>query len=269
MIITAQLMGGIGNQMFQIAAAKGLTLKLKDMYPEDYKDVKCVFDFNKCDTKLQGNVSNKYKDDFFRHIQNKSIGNLKHKFKENGFKYSEIPPIKEWAKGLELFGYFQSSKYFNDYRGEIINLFHFSEEKVSRINEFINSVDGNVTAVHVRRGDYLNNPGYHPTCSVEYYKEAMKRIGESNFIFISDDIEWCKENFKGDNIYYSPFTSEIEDLTLITNCDNQIIANSSFSWWGAYLCKSNGNTVIGPKIWFGPKGPQDTHDVLLKNWIKI
>ncbi len=230
MIITAQLMGGIGNQMFQIAAAKGLTLKLKDLYPEDYKDVECCFDFNKCDTKLQGNVSNTYKDDFFRPIPNQSIGNLKHKFKENGFKYSEIPPVKEWSKGLELFGYFQSSEYFNDYRNDILNTFYFSEERIDKIYDFLNDIGNDtdtVTAVHVRRGDYLKNTGYHPTCTIEYYKEAMKRVGDGKFVFISDDIEWCKENFKGDNI------------------------------------------VIGPKSWFGPKGPQDTDDVLLKDWVKI
>jgi len=272
MIITAQLMGGIGNQMFQISAAKGLTLKLKDMYPEDYKDVKCVFDFNKCDTKLQGNVSNTYKDDFFRLVPNESIGQLKHRFKENGFSYSEIPPVKEWANGLELFGYFQSPKYFHDYRNDILRLFYFSDKRVVKIYDFLNTISGEddkVTAVHVRRGDYLNNPGYHTTCGIEYYKKAIEKIGGGQFIFISDDIEWCKENFKGDNIFYSPFTTEIDDLTLISNCDNQIIANSSFSWWGAYLCKREDNIVIGPKTWFGPKGPQDTHDVLLENWIKI
>ena len=272
MIITAQLMGGIGNQMFQIAAAKGLTLKLKDLYPEDYKSVKCCFDFNKCDTKLQGNVSNTYKDNFFKSVPNQTIGNLKYKYKENGFKYSEIPPIKEWVKGLELFGYFQSSKFFNDYRNDILELFNFSDDSIDKVSNFLKDIDNDtntVTAVHVRRGDYLKNPGYHPACTVEYYNEAMEIIGEGKFVFISDDIEWCKENFKGDNIEYSIFTSEIDDLTLISKCDNQIIANSSFSWWGAYLCESEGNIVIGPKTWFGPKGPQDTHDILLENWVKI
>jgi len=273
MIITAKLMGGVGNQMFQIAAAKGLTMKLKELYPEEYKNVRCVFDFNKCDTQLQGNVSNTYKDDFFRLIPNETINKLKYNFKENGFSYSEIPPVKEWVKGLELFGYFQSPKYFHDYRDDILNTFYFSEERIEKIYDFLNSVGGGeddrVTAVHVRRGDYLNNPGYHPTCGIEYYQKAMEIIGDSKFVFISDDIEWCKENFKGENIYYSPFTSELDDLTLISNCDNQIIANSSFSWWGAYLCKLEDNIVIGPRTWFGPKGPQDTHDILLDDWIKI
>ena len=272
MIITAQLMGGIGNQMFQIAAAKGLTMKLKELYPEDYKSVKCTFDFNKCGESGQGNVPNTYKNDFFKNIPNQNIGNLKHKYKENGFSYSEIAPTKKWSEGLEIFGYFQSSKYFHDFKNEISKLFHFSKERVDRVCDFVNNIgnDNNITSVHVRRGDYLNNPGYHPTCSVDYYKKSMDIIGDNNtkFIFVSDDIEWCKDNFKAKNIYYSPFKNEIDDLCLLVQSNNHIIANSSFSWWGAYLCPHN-NKVIAPRIWFGPKGPKDVKDIYETNWIVI
>jgi hypothetical protein len=97
----------------------------------------------------------------------------------------------------------------------------------------------------------------------------MNLIGDSTFIFISDDINWVKENFKGDNIIYSPFKSDIDDLTLMVKCDNNIIANSSFSWWGAYLNKNENKKIIAPKEWFGPNGPKDTQDIIPENWLKI
>jgi hypothetical protein len=96
----------------------------------------------------------------------------------------------------------------------------------------------------------------------------MDEFKNSSFIFISDDMEWVKNNFKGDNIFYSPLKDAILDLTLMTVCNNIIIANSTFSWWGAYLNKKN-KKVISPKIWFGHRGPKDYFDIVPNNWIKI
>ena len=130
--------------------------------------------------------------------------------------------------------------------------------------------EGAMTSVHIRRGDYISSPHmteFHTNLSeTDYYQKAMEIIG-GDFMFISDDIEWCKENFKGDNIFYSPFTEELEDLCLMTYCTNNIIANSSFSWWGAYL--GFDGKVIAPNNWFGPKGPKKTQDLIPNNWIKI
>ena len=99
--------------------------------------------------------------------------------------------------------------------------------------------------------------------------KAINEIGESNFVFVSDDMEWVKENFKGENIWYSNFTDEINDFLLMVYSDNIVISNSSFSWWGAYLNKNPNKTIIAPKNWFGPKGPKDIEDIIPKDWIKI
>lgn len=93
-----------------------------------------------------------------------------------------------------------------------------------------------------------------------------EKIGDFIPIFVSDDKNWCKENFNG---IISPFEDEIEDLILISLSDHNIIANSSFSWWGAYLNENKNKIVIGPKIWFGFAGPQDQDDTIPNNWIKI
>lgn len=95
----------------------------------------------------------------------------------------------------------------------------------------------------------------------------MSFFNDSNFIFVSDDMNWVRDNFKGDNIWYSPF-NEIGDLQLMILSDNNIIANSSFSWWGAYLNK-NTKKNISPKIWFGPDGPKEIQDIIPEHWVKL
>jgi len=252
-MITSFLQGGLGNQMFQITAAYALSRDL---------GVDCAFNLNRCHTPAQGNTSNKYKDNIFKNINDVDLNlNSFKRYLQPCFAYDDLPKIDN----ILLQGDFQSEKFFLKYKDEIKNLFYFNNDKKIEIQKHLSQFE-NITAVHVRRGDYLNKPNYHPTCTVEYYKKAMEIIGsESNFIFVSDDIDWCKENFKGDNIYYSPFTNEIDDLYLIKSCNNQIIANSSFSWWGAYLCPFN-NKVVAPSIWFGPRGPQDTQDIYVQTW---
>lgn len=258
-MITTRLQGGLGNQMFQIAVAYA--------YAKRHK-TKAVFDFNTCHTPLQGNPSTKYAESILKKVPQGNV-NITYQFmwNERGHGYREIPKLDG---SLLLTGYFQSAKYFEDHEEDIKKLFDFPTEISNKINSYVDrTFPDMVTAVHVRRGDYLKNPDIHPTCDVEYYKKAMEEIGDGDFVFISDDIDWCKENFKGDNIHFSPYTDEIEDLCLISACDNQIIANSTFSWWGAYLCTWADKKVVAPKLWFGDKGPQEQGDIIPDNWIKI
>jgi hypothetical protein len=257
-MITSYLQGGLGNQMFQIAAAYSLSLRM---------NVDCLFDFDKSFVSTQGHGANKYKDNLFKNITSAHINYSSLKiYREPEFRYNELPLVDN----MYLVGNFQSEKYFNDKKDEVIKLFNFEEEIHNRVKNFIreNVGNGSLTAIHVRRGDYVSKPNFHPTCSLEYYHNAMEIISSDNYIIISDDIEWCKKNFVGSKFIFSPFTNEIEDLYLLMNCNNHIIANSSFSWWGAYLCEHD-NKVVSPKIWFGPEGPQDTEDIHLDNWIKL
>lgn len=256
-MISSHLQGGLGNQMFQIAAAHALALR---------NGTESCFDLAGCYTPLQGNPSTKYKNNILSKITQANITYHRDVYYEPNFCYNELPN----KKSLIISGYFQSEKYFNDYKKEIIDLFDLSPSpNVSDyLFGFVN-MKYPTTAVHVRRGDYLKNPDFHPVCSVEYYKKAMNDIGKSNFIFVSDDMEWVKENFKDANIWYSNFTDEISDFKLMSLCDNNIISNSSFSWWAAYLNKNESKKVIAPKKWFGPKGPQDTQDIIPSEWVII
>lgn len=259
-MISCNLLGGIGNQMFQIATAHAFGLR---------HGIMSCFNLEGCYTPNQGNTSLNYKDSVFKNLNRENVI-FSTLYNEPKFSYQEIP----YHENLLLNGYFQSEKYFNDFKNEIITMFHLSGKDKLKIRDFFNwweLDDKPITSVHIRRGDYLKNPDFHPTLLIDYYKEAMKLIGDSYFIFISDDIAWVKENFKGGGIIYSPFNDEILDLTLMSLCNNNIIANSSFSWWGAYLNQNKNKIVITPKNekWFGPKGPKDTYDIIPNDWIQI
>ncbi len=260
-MISCKLQGGLGNQMFQIAATYSLAIDNKDVYG---------FDFESCYTPLQGNPATKYRDSIFAELPDMGIEKARVIYNEQGFAYQDLP----YAPDLQLVGFFQSEKYFKQQYG-IKRLFKLNDKLF--VNNWLvangcnmNMINPKPTVgVHVRRGDYLNNSDYHCICPLEYYKAAMEYFPDSVFIFVSDDMDWVRDNFKGPNILYSKFNDEVLDMTILTLCDNVIIANSSFSWWGAYLNYDIGKKIIAPKQWFGPLGPKDTQDLIPESWITI
>jgi hypothetical protein len=258
-MISCYLQGGLGNQMFQIAATYALAKRNNDT---------CGFDFEKCNTPLQGYKSTKYQQTLFRNITNINGFKSLKIYSEPKFSYDFIP----YSQNLLLMGYFQSELYFKDYEDEIKNLFYFEDENIKKVQEYISSINLSnlsVTVIHIRRGDYLLNPDFHPTCSKEYFDKGIDIIENSCYIFVSDDLNWAKENFVGGNFFYFESGDEILDLTLMVLADNLIISNSSFSWWGAYLNKNKTKKVIVPNTWFGVKGPKDTNTLIPDNWLKI
>ena len=180
---------------------------------------------------------------------------------------------------MNIDGYMQSERYFEDQKDYIKALFQFPESTREKVADFLNetfhtveaSYNGKVrgvTTVHVRLGDYVSKFShiYHQ-CSMRYYQEAMSMFPDSYFLFVSDDMQWVKENFQGDNVFYSPFTDELDDMCLLSSGDNIIMANSSFSWWASYL--SQAEKIIAPKEWFKPDVKHDTSDLYLKDWILL
>lgn len=262
-MITSNLMGGIGNQMFEISAAYALALRNNDV---------CFFDLDKCYTPGQGFTSNKYSNNILSKVPKSSQLNIQYQYNEGqSFCYKEIP----YTPNLLLNGYFQSENYFHDYKQEIYDLIYISETDKEFIREVLELKNKKITTVHIRRGDYLKYPDIHTLPNINYYTKAIEMVGHNSnhlFVFLSDDIDWVKENFVGDDFVYSKFkNNEILDFTLLSMASNSIIANSSFSWWGAWLAEMNRNDgkVIAPMRWFGPKGPQDYYDIIPERWIKI
>ena len=126
----------------------------------------------------------------------------------------------------------------------------------------------NLCAVHVRRGDYSEKPEYHTNLDGTYYNIAINNIitsfDNTHIMVFSDDIEWCKKNMPSE-FSFSNAKNQYEDMCMMSMCDTHVIANSSFSWWAAWL--SNSSRIIAPKDWFGLTGPKDYSSIYCSHWL--
>lgn len=147
--------------------------------------------------------------------------------------------------------YLQDEKYFENYKDEIRQMY---SQDISHIDQ---------VSIHVRRGDYVRNPFYVDLSKTNYYERAMEQFPGESFLVFSDDIEWCKDQRMFEGCEFSEGNTEVEDLNLMASCKAHIIANSSFSWWAAYI---SGNKTIAPKAWYAD-GIERT--VIPKQWIRI
>ena len=163
---------------------------------------------------------------------------------------------------INLEGFRQSEKYFKHIEKEIREDFTFNDEIVQDCNEIMSEV-GDAIFIHIRRGDYVATPNHHPVLPIEYYEEGLKRFDPDIPVLVfSDALDWVREQklFDGDRFLVAEGNVNYVDLCLMTLCSGHIIANSSFSWWGAWL--SNSEKVIAPKNWFsGHLEDQDTKDL--------
>jgi hypothetical protein len=176
------------------------------------------------------------------------------------------------TKNVKINGYFQSEKYFINYKKEIKDLFKIDDEtNFFLLKKYSNIISLDTCSIHVRRGDYLKFPNIHPTQNIEYYNKAVGYIGENkHYLIFSDDIEWCKNNLnfiKNKTFIFG--NSDFQDLYLMSLCKNNIIANSTFSWWGAWLNNYKNKVVVAPELWFGNEVNYNTYDLIPNNWIKL
>lgn len=234
-MISCQLVGRTGNQMFQIAAT----------YAHAKRN-----GFNYCIPPVSTNEtlwpSHKFPNVHYARMK----GN---QFNEPHFHFSEIPA----EDNLILNGYFQSAKYFQDYSREILDLFGFPCEIIP-----------DTCAVHVRRQDYITYNKQFNLLPASWYLSAMEEMGKKEYHIFSDDIEWCKRKFKGDFIWHRGLP--LQDLYEGAKCENHIMSASSFSWWQAYAGMNNKQNVIVPATWFGPLNQHhDTKDIYLPHWQKL
>jgi hypothetical protein len=247
--------GKIGNQMFQYASLKGIALSNGVDYvipPKEHFGTQYPLN-----SKL---------DDCFDIICQRRLTNY-NTYEEKSFSFQ-----KDLMEGinfdLNLHGYFQTEKYFSNYREEILKDFKFKSEILNSCLDFISSY-AEIISLHIRRADYVGNPN-HPVQPLSYYKIALSMIGKDlSVIVFSDDPSWCKEQeFFADDKFLISENNPYVDLCLMTLCDYHIIANSSFSWWGSWL--SNSKMTIAPKNWFGGEAiKNDTSDLYCKKWIIV
>jgi len=254
-MVTTSLGGGLGNYLFQIASAYSLALDNGD---------ECVFDMDNS-VKVHKHIST-YENNILRNIKFNNF-DVKNEYNEPYFHYNKIP----YLENIRLNGYFQSEKYFNHNRDKILDLFSISEE----CNKYIQDKYGEILkedtcSIHVRRGDYLNLQNFHPLCELDYYEKAIKQFPvNTKFLVFSDDIDWCKKSFKDNNFIFIEGNKDYIDMWVMSLCKDNIICNSTFSWWSAYLNKNKNKKVVAPNKWFGDLLNHDTKDLIPESWVKM
>jgi hypothetical protein len=283
-MIYTRIRGGLGNQLFQYSAARTLA---------DYLNVSLGLDTREYDEtspygmslnhfNIRANLNPpgliKHKKDgklayIFDHIK----GNQKKTYKEPFLMFDNNLLSK--SDGTYLKGYWQSEKYFFQNKKSILNDMNFihkpNEFNIKNLKEIKKSTS---ISLHIRRGDYLSNKSYnsrHGICNLSYYINAVeyfkKHLGENFKVFaFSDDPDWVRENLKLSVkikfINNNSSENSFEDLRLMLNCDHNIIANSSFSWWGAWLNKNPDKIVIAPKKWYANQQSQNP-DIIPSSWL--
>lgn len=256
--ITSTLMGGLGNFLFQIAAGYSLATKHNKQYYIDLKNVQSGH------TPIEA-----YKNNILRNVIFNESDEFKIIYAERSFNY--IPIDINPAYSTQLYGYFQSEKYFIENLDKIKELFSIDDFTKGYLHKkYENILKLPLCSIHVRRGDYLDKQNIHPVQSIEYYKESISYFNNMHYLIFSDDIGWCANAFNFiENKTLIQNNKDYEDLYLMSLCNNNIIANSSFSWWGAWLNNHLDKKIIAPKKWFGSDYSANAKDVYCKNWVVI
>jgi hypothetical protein len=295
-MIIPRLSSGLGNQLFQYALGRNLAIENKtdfkldiSFFPNDIRKYalggfNIVENFSTKEDLAKIGLPNMEKQDIlsrtkrkiFRLRENHKPINERKIIIEPYFQF--CPDILKIKNSCYLSGNWQSEKYFKD-SGDIIKKeFTLKNEMSSLGKEWVKRIEKNGSvSLHIRRGDYVNNlqtNQLHGTCDIAYYQRAInaiiKKINNPGFFIFSDDIEWAKNNLRINYpIYFvsDKTISDYEELIIMSKCKHNIIANSSFSWWGAWLNDWQDKIVIVPDKWFNT--PIDTKDLIPESWIKI
>jgi hypothetical protein len=262
MIIKIQ--GGLGNQMFQYAYGRKLELSQKKVVFDisffsglkSKKDTSRAFMLHNFNIKTNASFIEKYSS------FNDFISKVKRKI---GLKSADI--------------FYQNEKYFLDIADTIKKEFTLKNSLSSQALEFSEKImnSENSVSIHIRRGDYISNPTtnkHHGVCDLNYYEKAIdylkNKIQSPTFFVFSDDIEWVKENLKIEHatLVSNPSLTECEELVLMSKCAHNIIANSTFSWWSAWLNVNSDKIVIAPTQWTRTQTSAELN-ILPKSWIQI
>lgn len=288
-MIIVKIHGGLGNQLFQYSLGRSLSLKLGTKLKLDLSvfetDKKRKYELDKFN--IVAEIASKNEVKKFKSIKSLVLSKLS---KYLTFLYGKSAYISEKKYGFDsrvmdlpnnryFEGYWQSEKYFLAVAEKIRHEFMLKKEAESdnlkMLVRILRTPDS--VCLHVRRGDYAAenvSRNFHGTCDLNYYKEALdvfaKKINKPVFFVFSDDIDWVKDNLpiEHDANYVDINSGEkgYEDLRLMSACNNFIIANSSFSWWGAWLSDNKDKIVIAPKKWFAT---QESDDLIPNDWIRL
>jgi hypothetical protein len=293
-MIIVQLTGGLGNQLFQYAAAKSLSLyhnvplllDCSSFYREEIAELEVPRDFELY--QFEG-----VKEKIITPEELASTIDLKN---EKSFLSKILPPHRRQIytcpffhydrnffksrKTVYLKGGWQSEKYFSNYKDTLFQSLQLKPDVISPVREKARQIKEKQTVgVHIRRGDYLRMQiifEWHGVMSKDYYARGFESIhklrGDFSVLYFTDDPEWVQKELipvmDGEIVSSTTSQNHFQDFYLLRCCHNNIIANSSFSWWAAWLNPNPDKMVIAPKNWFN-KGPKDTQDLLPANWVQL
>ena len=269
--------GRLGNQMFQYAGLRGIAANRGYDWliprPDSYGDSNCgLFDCFE-----MGSVEEKN----FGKLNAPSIATGQFHFSQDFFDGC--------PDNTNLHDYFTTEKYFANIKDVIRKDFTFKKEILEPCKEIVDELE-NPIFMHVRRGDYVVNPSAHPMCPISYYEKALELFDENSPVLVfSDSIEWCKEQefFQGDRFMLSEYDEKYSqtadtllgrqntlipyfDLCMMTLCNGGIIANSTMSWWGAWLMENKTQPIVAPKPWFGTHyNDYNMNDLLPDGWVEV
>jgi|TARA_B100000085_G_C18556713_1_gene517995 hypothetical protein len=260
-MINMTVMGGLGNQLFQWACARNLQEKYGHYINYNY-------DFYKGQDWRKPQLD-EFKNIVFNSVEeNYTLGEVG---VGDSFNYKNFLTydLSQKQRCYHLQGYWQSEKYFQENQNVIRNNLDIDEDTRYYISNKYPFIDNEqVASIHIRRTDYVSSNGYHPVQPMSYYEQALGHIDCERIVVFSDDIGWCKENLQFNNMIFSEDNTDIQDLYLMSMCQHNVIANSSFSWWAAWLNKNTDKRVVAPSKWFGPGAPS-SQDIIPEDWITI
>lgn len=292
-MIISQLIGGLGNQMFQYAAGRARSLELGVPLRLDVSgfanyglhqgfEIQRVFN-STAEIASEADVRSILGWQFSPHIRRIVARPGMAMFRCKGFviepHFQHWQGIKNVSSDCYLVGYWQSEKYFLGATTQIREDFSFRLPMAHRNAESAQQISQvNAVSLHVRRGDYANNQkttATHGLCSLDYYQEAIqhiaKHVHQPHFFVFSDDIAWVKSNltidFPCEYVDHNQGAESYNDMRLMSLCRHHIIANSSFSWWGAWLNPSEDKIVVAPKRWFAKE--TNTQDLIPESWVRL
>ena len=268
-MIIARLTEGLGNQLFQYAAARYLSyiqqtdLKIDVLYFEHYILHKySLHNFN-----IKASIASP-----------EEVYTIDNEYKEKAFNFD--PDLANSPSDTLLKGYWQSEKYFSKIKDLIREDFQITFPLLG-LNKMVADMirSSNAVCLHIRRGDYVTNATtnkYHGVCDLNYYERCIQIISEKisnpHFFVFSDDPEWSMKNINTRHettfVTHNNADTNFEDLRLMSLCKHNIIANSTFSWWGAWLNHHKDKIVLAPKNWFN-EADSNTVDLIPDNWQRI
>ena len=259
-------LGRLGNQMFQYAALRGIAHQHSIEFcipPSDFSNewtTHQLFETFKLEGLPRTNV---------KLLDRGHAPEVQERFFH--FHYHLLMACPDHTS---LHGYFQSERWFTDIEADIRRDFTFLDSITADCAEIISDFKDPI-CLHVRRTDYITNSANHPPLQLEYYQRALSHFDTSRQVVVfSDDAAWCRQQslFQGSRFYFPGCTDNRYDLYLMTQCKDYIIANSSFSWWGAWLSTNTHKKVVAPIQWFGTHGytaTHDTKDLIPSSWLRI